>query len=69
MLQLGRIAGLTPSVLPRPSSDPVRLLSLMGRIDENNRPDAALSAMGFRRSPGRVVTEIVGTPPSTHSGH
>ncbi|MBP9664580.1 MAG: alkaline phosphatase family protein [Pyrinomonadaceae bacterium] len=45
------------------------ILSLMGRIDENNRPDAALSAMGFRRFPGRVVTEIVGARSSKHSNH
>lgn len=43
------------------------LLSLMGRIDDKNRPDPALTALGFRRFPGRVITEIVGQRSSTSS--
>ena len=36
------------------------VLALTGRLDAGNEPDAALRAAGFRRFPGRVVTEIVG---------
>jgi hypothetical protein len=39
------------------------MLSLMGRLEENNEPDAALKALGFRRFPGRVVREAVAPPP------
>ncbi len=42
------------------------ILSLMGRIDENNRPDPALAALGFRRFPGRLVTEITGARTAKH---
>jgi hypothetical protein len=35
------------------------ILRLMGRIDETNQPDAELYKMGYRRFPGRVITEIV----------
>jgi hypothetical protein len=39
------------------------MLSLMGRLEEDNEPDAALKALGFRRFPGRVVREAVAPPP------
>jgi hypothetical protein len=35
------------------------LLALMGRIDDQNRPTPAMSALGFRPFPGRVVRELV----------
>jgi hypothetical protein len=34
------------------------LLALTGRLEDGNRPDAALRSRGFRRFPGRVVTEL-----------
>ncbi len=34
------------------------ILRLMGRIDANNQPDPELYKLGFRRFPGRVVSEI-----------
>lgn len=34
------------------------ILRLMGKIDSDNRPVPELSAMGFRRFPGRVVREL-----------
>ncbi len=36
------------------------IFRLMGRVDEQNRPDAALSSIGFRRFPGRAVSEVFG---------
>lgn len=36
------------------------ILRLMGKVDENNEPTPELRERGFRRFPGRVVTEIVG---------
>ncbi|MGH9947125.1 MAG: alkaline phosphatase family protein [Pyrinomonadaceae bacterium] len=36
------------------------ILSLMGRIDDANRPDPELFKMGYRRFPGRQVSEITG---------
>ncbi len=44
------------------------LLRLMGRIDAENRPDAGLSDLGFRRFPGRLVKEIVSPPATATSG-
>ena len=38
------------------------VLSLMGRLREDNEPDEALKALGFRRFPGRVVRDIIGPP-------
>jgi hypothetical protein len=38
------------------------VLSLMGRLKDDNEPDDALTALGFRRFPGRVIREIVETP-------
>jgi hypothetical protein len=35
------------------------ILRLMGRIDGANRPDPELYKMGYRRFPGRVISEIV----------
>jgi hypothetical protein len=40
------------------------MLSLMGRLDADNQPDAALRQLGFRRFPGRVVREIVDASPA-----
>lgn len=34
------------------------LLRLMGKIDEENTPDTELRKRGFRRFPGKVITEI-----------
>lgn len=34
------------------------VLRLMGKIDEENRPNAELEGLGFRRFPGRVIREI-----------
>jgi hypothetical protein len=42
------------------------MLSLMGRLDDDNQPDAGLKALGFRRFPGRVVREIT-LPPAVPS--
>ncbi len=36
------------------------ILSLMGKIDEKNRPAADLAARGFKSFPGRVITEFKG---------
>jgi hypothetical protein len=36
------------------------IFRLMGRVDAENRPDAALSSIGFRRFPGRAVSEVFG---------
>jgi hypothetical protein len=36
------------------------VLSLMGRLREDNEPDEGLKALGFRRFPGRVVRDIIG---------
>jgi hypothetical protein len=38
------------------------MLALMGRLDDDNEPDAALKALGFRRFPGRVVREVTAPP-------
>ena len=38
------------------------LLKLMGKIDDNNEPNADLKRRGFRSFPGRVVKEITGSP-------
>lgn len=35
------------------------ILRLMGKVDENNNPSAELKAKGFRRFPGRPITEII----------
>ncbi len=35
------------------------VLRLMGKIDDNNEPNAELRARGFRRFPGQVVTEVM----------
>lgn len=35
------------------------LLRLMGRVDAGNRPDAELYKIGFRKFPGRVVSEVI----------
>jgi len=35
------------------------ILRLMGRIDEANRPDPELYKLGYRKFPGRVISEIV----------
>ncbi|MBP7475595.1 MAG: alkaline phosphatase family protein [Pyrinomonadaceae bacterium] len=37
------------------------VLRLMGKIDENNRPSEGLAGQGFRRFPGRVITEVIGS--------
>jgi len=37
------------------------ILRLMGRIDDANRPDTELYRLGYRRFPGRVISEITGT--------
>src|SRR5436190_11525952 len=36
------------------------ILRLMGRVDKDNRPDPELYKMGYRRFPGRVVSEVLG---------
>ncbi len=36
------------------------VLRLMGKIDEDNRPSEGLAGKGFRKFPGRVVSEITG---------
>lgn len=36
------------------------ILRLMGRIDDKNQPDPELLKLGFRRFPGRVVSEVLG---------
>jgi hypothetical protein len=43
------------------------VLSLMGRVRDNNEPDEALAALGFRRFPGRVIRELVEAPPPAES--
>ena len=35
------------------------LLRLMGRVDTSNRPDAELYKLGFRKFPGRAVSELL----------
>ena len=35
------------------------ILRLMGRIDDENRPDPELYKLGYRRFPGRLIREIV----------
>jgi len=34
------------------------VLRLMGKIDDQNRPNAQMKALGFRQFPGRVISEI-----------
>jgi hypothetical protein len=36
------------------------ILKLMGKVDENNEPVPELKKLGFRRFPGRVITELAG---------
>jgi hypothetical protein len=36
------------------------ILRLMGKIDDDNQPVPELYALGFRKFPGRVVSEVVG---------
>jgi hypothetical protein len=35
------------------------ILRLMGRVDSDNKPDQELYKMGYRRFPGRVVSEVL----------
>ena len=42
------------------------VMRLMGKVDDENRPNAELSGHGFRRFPGRVIREVV-EPASTAS--
>ena len=44
------------------------ILRLMGRIDANNQPDAELYKLGFRRFPGRIVSEVVNGQQTSISG-
>jgi hypothetical protein len=39
------------------------VLTLMGRLQDDNEPDDALRQLGFRRFPGRVVREVTGALP------
>jgi hypothetical protein len=34
------------------------ILKLMGKIDDKNRPTSELAAKGFRKFPGRLITEL-----------
>jgi hypothetical protein len=43
------------------------VLSLMGRLHDDNEPDEALKQLGFRRFPGRVVREVTGPVPTESS--
>lgn len=41
------------------------ILRLMGRLDDQNRPDPELFKLGYRKMPGRVISEIVGNQTSS----
>jgi hypothetical protein len=41
------------------------ILRLMGKIDDENRPADGLAGKGFRRFPGRVISEITGGQAAT----
>jgi len=41
------------------------ILRLMGRLDDQNRPDPELFKLGYRRMPGRVISEITGSQTSS----
>ena len=40
------------------------MLSLTGRLEADNEPNEALRRRGFRKFPGRVIQELLGTPAS-----
>jgi hypothetical protein len=43
------------------------ILRLMGRVDSENRPDPELYKLGYRKFPGRVISEITGAQTSSAS--
>jgi hypothetical protein len=38
------------------------LMRLMGKIDDENRPNQQLTELGFRKFPGRVISEVINNP-------